>query len=45
LYPHAQFLLGLGVDAFERGDVVAAEEVIPAYLRQKVAEIPQGNVR
>lgn len=45
LYPHAQFLLGLGVDAFERGDAVAAEEVIPAYLRQKVAEIPQGNVR
>ena len=45
LYPHAQFLLGLGVDAIERGDTVAAEDVIPAYLRQKVAEKTHGNVR
>jgi tRNA threonylcarbamoyladenosine biosynthesis protein TsaB len=45
LYPHARFLLRLGIDTFERGEAVAAENVIPAYLRQKVAEKPHGNVR
>ena len=44
LYPHARFLLKLGVDAFERGDSLAAQDVIPAYLRQKVAEKPRGKV-
>ena len=45
LYPHAVFLLKLGMAAFERGEAVAAEDVIPAYLRQKVAEIPHRKVR
>jgi len=40
LHPQAEFLLKLGSDAFERGEAIAAENVIPAYLRQKVAEIP-----
>ncbi len=44
LYPHAEFLLNLGSDMFERGEAIAAENVIPAYLRQKVAEIPNRKV-
>jgi len=40
LHPRAEFLLQLGSDTFARGAAVAAENVIPAYLRQKVAEIP-----
>ena len=44
LYPHARFLLKLGVAVFERGDSLAAQDVIPAYLRQKVAEKPKGKV-
>jgi tRNA threonylcarbamoyladenosine biosynthesis protein TsaB len=45
LYPHARFLLKLGMSAFGRGEAVAAEDVIPAYLRQKVAEKPHRKVR
>ena len=45
LYPHARFLLKLGTAVFERGEAVAAEDVTPAYLRQKVAEIPHRKVR
>ena len=46
LYPHAARLLGLGEDAFERGDSITAKEVVPAYLRQKVAaENPQRKIR
>ncbi len=45
LYPHARFLLRLGIDAFARGEAVAAEDVVPAYLRQKVAEKPHRKVR
>ncbi len=46
LYPHAARLLGLGVTAFERGDSITAKEVIPAYLRQKVAAAnPQRTFR
>lgn len=37
LYPHAACLLALGEKAFQRGDSVAPKEVVPAYLRQKVA--------
>ncbi len=39
LYPHAACLLALGEKAFQRGDSVTAMEVIPAYLRQKVAAV------
>lgn len=41
VYPHARDLLALGLSAFERGMSVAAEDVLPAYLRQKVAEKPK----
>lgn len=44
LYPDARCLLNLGMIAFERGDAVAAEDVTPAYLRQKVAEKPKTSV-
>ena len=44
LHPHAEFLLKPGSDAFERGEAIAADNVIPAYLRQKVAEIPNRKV-
>jgi len=44
LHPHAEFLLKLGSDMFERGEAIAAENVIPAYLRQKVAAIPNRKV-
>ena len=45
LYPHARFLLKLGVDAIERDELVAATDVVPAYLRQKVAEKPRPQQR
>jgi len=41
LYPRARFLLSLGVNAFELGNWIAAEDVNPAYLRQQVAEKPR----
>jgi len=41
LYPHASALLALGVAAFERDEGLAPEMLVPAYLRQKVAEIPR----
>ncbi len=41
LYPRARFLLSLGVNAFELGNGIAAEDVNPAYLRQQVAEKPR----
>ena len=40
-YPHGRYLLELGMSAFERGEAVAAADVVPAYLRQKVAEKPK----
>lgn len=39
-YPHASALLVLGERAVARGHTVAPDQVIPAYLRQKVAEKP-----
>ena len=36
LHPHARFLLGIA----EPDAAIAAEDVSPAYLRQKVAEKP-----
>jgi tRNA threonylcarbamoyladenosine biosynthesis protein TsaB len=41
LYPRARFLLALGVDAFERGVCIDPTDVVPAYLRHKVAEKPE----
>ncbi len=37
-YPSARYLLPLGADLLKRGVVVEPEDVMPAYLRQKVAE-------
>lgn len=39
-YPRARFLLPLGAVALENGASVDPEDVMPAYLRHKVAEKP-----
>ena len=39
-YPRARFLLGTGAETFARGGSVDPGEVVPAYLRHKVAERP-----
>jgi tRNA threonylcarbamoyladenosine biosynthesis protein TsaB len=41
-HPHARHLLALGAVGFAKGAAVAPQDVLPAYLRQKVAEIPAG---
>ena len=40
MHPHATDLLLLGAAALGRGEAVAPQAVVPAYLRQKVAEKP-----
>lgn len=40
LNPRASFLLGLGAQSLGAGLAVAPAEIMPAYLRQKVAEKP-----
>lgn len=40
LYPRAQYLLGLGAQGLGTGLAIGPAELIPAYLRQKVAEKP-----
>ncbi len=46
LYPHAACLLALGEKTFQRGDSITPGDVVPAYLRQKVAaENPQRKFR
>ena len=40
LYPRARHLLPLGDDALSKGLAVAPEDLVPAYLRSKVAEKP-----
>jgi len=42
LYPRARFLLPLGAADLDRGKAVEPQDVMPAYLRQKVAEVPSG---
>lgn len=37
-YPHAHAIAILGIDAFERHATVSAEEALPVYLRDKVAD-------
>lgn len=39
-FPRARYLLGLGAAALNRGDAIAPEHLVPAYLRSKVAEKP-----
>jgi len=40
LYPQARHLLSLGVAGLANGLAVAPQDILPAYLRQKVAEKP-----
>ena len=40
LHPRARFLLAPGADALQRGQSVDPADVVPAYLRHKVAEKP-----
>ena len=42
LYPRARHLLPLGEHAFEQGLAVAPQDLVPAYLRSKVAEKPKA---
>ena len=44
LYPRARFLLPLGARALTRGASVDPGDIVPAYLRHKVAEIPTRKV-
>ncbi|RLA26541.1 MAG: tRNA (adenosine(37)-N6)-threonylcarbamoyltransferase complex dimerization subunit type 1 TsaB [Gammaproteobacteria bacterium] len=39
-HPRAEYLLPLGVKAYQNGQIVAPEALVPAYLRMKVAEVP-----
>lgn len=39
-HPRARHLLALGATGLAHGAAVAPQDVLPAYLRQKVAEIP-----
>ena len=39
-HPRARHLLAMGATGLARGDAVAPQNVLPAYLRQKVAEKP-----
>ena len=40
LYPRARYLLPLGEDALEQGLAIDPADLVPAYLRSKVAEKP-----
>ncbi len=42
LYPHARFLVPLATDAMARGLAVDPQDLVPAYLRSKVAEKPRA---
>jgi len=43
LHPRARYLLGLGVQSFETGLSIGPAELMPAYLRQKVAQKPTSR--
>lgn len=43
LHPNARYLLALGARGLEAGSAVAPEDVVPAYLRQKVAQKPSAG--
>jgi tRNA A37 threonylcarbamoyladenosine modification protein TsaB len=40
LHPRARYLLKLGAEALEAGESIIPADVVPAYLRQKVAQKP-----
>ncbi len=41
--PDARYLLPLGINAYVAGKGVAPEKLVPAYLRNKVAEVPVSH--
>ena len=43
LHPRARFLLSLGKSALLQGVVIAPQDLVPAYLRSKVAEKPRPD--
>lgn len=43
LHPRARHLLRLGGVALSRGLTVTPQDIVPAYLRQKVADIPAAS--
>lgn len=45
LHPRARFLLPLGAMALHDGKVVNPQDLVPAYLRHKVAEPPSDSKR
>ena len=40
-YPKARYLLGLGAKGWQCGDAIEPENLVPAYIRTKVAEKPR----
>lgn len=44
LHPRARYLLPSGTSALQEGASIAPQEIMPAYLRQKVAEEPDQGV-
>jgi len=40
LHPRARYMLKLGAEAIEAGESIIPADVVPAYLRQKVAQKP-----
>lgn len=40
LHPHASDLLGLAAVSLRNGEAIEPQDIVPAYLRQKVAEVP-----
>ncbi|MGI9236424.1 MAG: tRNA (adenosine(37)-N6)-threonylcarbamoyltransferase complex dimerization subunit type 1 TsaB [Woeseiaceae bacterium] len=43
LYPRARYLLPLGAISFQNGDSIDPQDLMPAYLRNKVAEKPSRS--
>jgi tRNA threonylcarbamoyladenosine biosynthesis protein TsaB len=43
LHPRARFLLSLGAMALQNGESVDPQDLVPAYLRNKVAEKPRRS--
>lgn len=40
VHPRARYLLGLGAEGLQKGAAIDPEDLVPAYLRQKVAARP-----
>ena len=44
LHPRARYLLPAGISALQDGAAIEPEDIMPAYLRQKVARKPEQDV-